>query len=365
MPNSVAPSVAAQVQEAAQDTRYQTQVQEELTSAYTLAYDAAPIDANMSRLIIFSDHHKGARNGADDFRKCERAYLAALAYYYALGYTLIELGDVEELWEEQPKKVLKTYQYVMEMSARFQTAGRYFRIWGNHDDIWSFDDKVKSLPHKLYGAGLIVHEGVRMQVAAGNQVLGELFLTHGHQGTGTSDKWSKWSRIPVRYFWRNLQRVFKWSLNTPARDWVLREKHNIAMHSWARLQQNVVLLAGHTHRPVFKSETHADKVVAELAAAQAALAAKPQDEALQVAVASLAAELEWIRAQEQGEKGPVGTVRMDKLCYFNTGCCSYIDGDITGIEIARGNISLIRWPNDDEKPKPQVLETQPIRSLFC
>ena len=45
------------------------------------------------RYIIFSDHHKGARNEADDFRPCEHTYLAALDYYLAEGYTLIVLGE--------------------------------------------------------------------------------------------------------------------------------------------------------------------------------------------------------------------------------------------------------------------------------
>ena len=35
-----------------------------------------------SRIIIFSDHHRGAKNGADDFMKAEIAYLAALDYYF-------------------------------------------------------------------------------------------------------------------------------------------------------------------------------------------------------------------------------------------------------------------------------------------
>ena len=55
------------------------------------------LDINTAKFIIFSDHHKGNRDGADDFRVCERAYNAALAYYYRLGYTLVVLGDVEEL----------------------------------------------------------------------------------------------------------------------------------------------------------------------------------------------------------------------------------------------------------------------------
>ncbi|NNE69209.1 MAG: hypothetical protein HKN29_02470, partial [Rhodothermales bacterium] len=66
-------------------------------------------DPGAGGLIIFSDQHKGARDGADDFRKAERAYNAALAYYLELGHTLVELGDVEELWEETPGVVIDRY----------------------------------------------------------------------------------------------------------------------------------------------------------------------------------------------------------------------------------------------------------------
>ncbi len=55
------------------------------------------IDLELARIVIFSDQHKGTRDGADDFRGCERAYNAALGYYLEAGYTLVALGDVEEL----------------------------------------------------------------------------------------------------------------------------------------------------------------------------------------------------------------------------------------------------------------------------
>jgi hypothetical protein len=64
------------------------------------------LDIRDGRFVIFSDHHKGSRDGADDFKVCERAYNAALAYYDRLGYTLAVLGDAEELWEEN-ETVLK------------------------------------------------------------------------------------------------------------------------------------------------------------------------------------------------------------------------------------------------------------------
>jgi hypothetical protein len=52
------------------------------------------------RYSILSDQHKGARDKADAFRQCEAAYRAALTHYRDHGFTLVLLGDVEELWEQ-------------------------------------------------------------------------------------------------------------------------------------------------------------------------------------------------------------------------------------------------------------------------
>ena len=77
-----------------------------------------PLDAGR-RCVIFSDHHKGARNQADDFQPCERTYLAALDYYLANDYTLVILGDSEEAWEEGITRVMDAYRNVFESEARF------------------------------------------------------------------------------------------------------------------------------------------------------------------------------------------------------------------------------------------------------
>ena len=56
---------------------------------------------------------------------------------------------------------------------------------------------------------------------------------------------------------------------------------------------------------------------------------------------------------------------MEKPCYFNSGCCCFLDGDITGIEIADGEIRLIRWPDDEGRPKPRVLESAKLKDVFA
>lgn len=49
--------------------------------------------------------------------------------------------------------------------------------------------------------------------------------------------------------------------------------------------------------------------------------------------------------------------------YFNTGCCCFSDGNITGIEIADGNIQLIKWSMEGDTAIRTVLETMPLQQL--
>src|SRR3954470_18383000 len=76
-------------------------------------------DTSKDKFIVFSDQHKGAKNGADDFMLCEPNYLAALQYYYEKGYFLIALGDCEELWENTLSAVKKNQQPALEKEKEF------------------------------------------------------------------------------------------------------------------------------------------------------------------------------------------------------------------------------------------------------
>jgi hypothetical protein len=56
---------------------------------------------------------------------------------------------------------------------------------------------------------------------------------------------------------------------------------------------------------------------------------------------------------------------VDPPCYFNTGCCSFGDGDITALEIDRGEIRLVRWPNDADEPLPKELAKAEVREVLA
>ncbi len=323
------------------------------------------LDLPRARFVIFSDHHKGNRDGADDFRVCERAYNAALAYYYRLGHTLIVLGDVEELWEERPRTVLKAYPHTLSLEGKFHQQGRYLRFWGNHDDDWSHPDLVQNLLHPALGGGpLKVREALILHVRDGERELGRIFLVHGHQGTLESDRIAPISKLFVRYVWRPIQRLIKFSLNTPANDFRLRHAHDSAMYFWSEAQEKVVLIAGHTHRPVFESESHEIVVRKELQQTEEQLVQEPDNRELHQKSADLAAELEWILAQNQQSPAELPVIELRKPSYFNTGCCAFADGDVTGLEIIDGEIRLVRWPNDEDNPVPKVLVSAKLTEVF-
>jgi hypothetical protein len=115
-----------------------------------------------------------------------------------------------------------------------------------------------------------------------------------------------------------------------------------------------VLLAGHTHEPVFESKNHLARLEEQLAGAQAAGDA--------ARAAALNAELERRRAA--GGDGGRRSFSMARPCYFNSGCCAFKDGDITGIEIADGQIKLVRWPDDAGNPRPKILEADHLVAVF-
>jgi len=323
------------------------------------------LDISNARLVLFSDHHKGNRDGADDFRGCERAYNAALAYYYRHGHTLVLLGDIEELWEERPLTVFRAYNHTLGLERKFFQDGRYIRVWGNHDDEWSYPDRVDQLLTPVLGGGTLkVRESLILHVRDGSEEIGRILLVHGHQGTLESDKYSYISRFIVRYIWRPIQRVIKFSFNTPAKDFQLRQKHDAALYYWSENQDKIVLIAGHTHRPVFKSEAHETSIRKALETAEIKLGEDPNNQELIQTVAERSAELEWVVAQNRDAPGVPSVINQKKPSYFNTGCCAFFDGDITGIEIRDGEIRLVRWPDEERNPKPTFILRAKLEDVF-
>ena len=302
-----------------------------------------PFDIHRDKFIVLSDQHKGAKNDADDFMPCERNYLAALDYYYQNDYYFINLGDCEELWENTLTPVKKSNGASFEREKLFLQKDRYLKIFGNHDLYWGND--IITAPDELkdiYGQSVTIYEGVILQTQI-NDTPFQIFLTHGHQGDLKSDgNWfSKWF---VSNVWAKLQAYLCLHPDTPAYDTQLKTAHNTMMYEWSS-NNNIALITGHTHQPVFESLTLLERLYSRLAKA-----IKAKDEK---AAEEIKAHIH--RRFVKGEVLPDFT--GFKPNYFNSGCCCFSDGDITGIEISDGCIRLIKWEYDsDNNPLRIVLE---------
>ncbi|HYC86527.1 MAG TPA: metallophosphoesterase [Chryseosolibacter sp.] len=311
---------------------------------------AIPFDANLGKFIIFSDQHKGRKNGADDFALAEPVYIAALEHYNTRDFHLISLGDSEELWENTLLQVKKHNTASFAAESRFAVRGGFTKIFGNHDLDWEIDPLAAVYLKEIYGVPVVALEAVMLQTIVGGQLL-NFFCTHGHQGDLQSD--GNWlSKFFVSKIWAPLQAYLRINPNTPAYDASLKTAHNTMMYEWSAHERNLVLITGHTHQPVFESLTHIERLQR---AQKAALYEHNKEWAEAIDL-----EIAWSSRRHD-------VVREDYLrmrpTYFNTGCCCYDDGDITGIEIAEGVISLVKWESVDGRAVRSVLEQKKLGDL--
>ena len=281
------------------------------------------VDAAKEKFIIFSDQHKGNKGWADDFNICEPNYIAALQHYNSQNFNFINLGDSEELWKFTAEQILPANEKPFAAEAAFQP-NRYYKTFGNHDILWKNKLDVILLLKKYFAMPLPVYEGIILKLQNVSTPL-NIFLTHGHQGDKMSDN-NSFSTWVVAHIWMPVQRYLHININTPSKDFSLRNKHNKMMYEWSSRRKSMILITGHTHSPVFASGKYLDHPSNKINTGEPAHAVKPT--------------------------------------YFNSGCCCFSDGDITGIELADDSIRLIKWHTENDLPKRIVLEEIAISKLI-
>ncbi len=301
-----------------------------------------PLNTTTQKIIVFSDQHKGAKNAADDFAICEKNYDAALDYYFNAGFLFINLGDGEELWENNVFQVKKYNKPSFEKEKLFVQQKRFIKIFGNHDLYWANDPLAWTQLENIYGEKISIYEGCILTTTLNDRAF-QIYLTHGHQGDLQSD--GNWfSKFFVANIWGPMQGLLEINPNTPAFNNQLKSLHNTLMYEWSSVEKNILLITGHTHQPVFMSLTHLERLYVKLADAQ--------KNKFESAIKNI--ETEIAKAQPVNPTPP----DLSKIIpsYFNSGCCCFDDGDITGIEIAEGYIRLIKWQAKNNMPKREVLE---------
>jgi UDP-2,3-diacylglucosamine pyrophosphatase LpxH len=300
-----------------------TKLREEVKSKPGKKGFTIPLDSTTGRFIIFSDQHKGGKNGADDFMLAESNYLAALEYYNSQAFHLICLGDCEELWENTLVQVKKNNLDSFQAEKKFVRRKAFTKIFGNHDLDWEINPLAANELKEIYGDSVIALEAVTLESKIGDHQLC-IFCTHGHQGDEQSDG-NYFSKFFISNIWAPLQAYLRINPNTPAYNATLKTRHNSLMYEWSSLQKDLLLITGHTHQPVFESLTHLERL--------------------------------------QVRKNNNAYMNV-KPTYFNTGCCCFDDGDITGIEIVDGAMNLIKWESKDNKAIRIELETTTLKAIL-
>jgi UDP-2,3-diacylglucosamine pyrophosphatase LpxH len=287
-----------------------------------------------------SDLHKGNGNAADDFRTAANNYIAAAYYYLQNDFTYIALGDIEELWENNVVQVIANNEASITVEKEFVQKNRFYKVVGNHDLFWKntpfFANKWLK---KMYDICIPIYEGILLKTTVHGKTI-DIFLTHGHQGDKTSDgnKFSKWF---VANVWSKVQAYLEINPNSPSKDFLLRDTHNKMMYEWSALQKNTILITGHTHKPVFASHNHIEKIQRELAEASRK---KDMD-----------------KMQEYSSLEPYV---LKKPSYYNTGCCCFDDGDITVVEIENDCIRLVKWSTILNEPTKLLLQEISLQEII-
>ena len=215
-----------------------------------------PLDPE-SKYVLFSDCHRGNGTNNDNFLKNQHLYIAALKHYYKTGFTYIELGDGDELWENRKVEQIKeVHSEVFRQLSQFYSRDRLYMIYGNHD----IAKKSNSFAQKNYSSfycpsgqctktlfpGITFYSGLILEDFLTGK---RLYLTHGHQASFLNSTLWPLSRFLVRYLWKPLEQVGILDPTSAAKNYTTKQRTEKKLSKWAE-KNGRTLITGHTHRPM-------------------------------------------------------------------------------------------------------------------
>lgn len=211
-----------------------------------------------SRFVIMSDCHRGDGSWSDNFLKNQTIFFAALSYYYNCGFSYIELGDGDELWENRNmNQIINVHSDAFWLMSRFHLENRLFMIYGNHDMVKKNYKFISNKCSTYYCEGarkeqslfpnMQVHEGLILENKEADI---RLYLAHGHQGDILNDTLWPLTRFLVRYLWHPLELVGVLDPTSAAKNYGVKSKTEKRLIKWVE-KEHKILITGHTHRPVF------------------------------------------------------------------------------------------------------------------
>lgn len=220
-----------------------------------------------SKYVLFSDCHRGTGTANDNFLKNQNLYFAALRHYFLSGYTYIELGDGDELWENRNmKQIIEAHEDIFSLLSHFHKCGRLYMLYGNHDmakkdsrytvrNCSAYPHCCGNTPHLssqpllpdiCFYPGIILES----EVSALDR---DIYLTHGHQADLFNSTLWRFTRFLVRYLWKPLEHYGVLDPTSAAKNYTRKQTTERRLQTFAKREQ-IILITGHTHRPTL-SET--------------------------------------------------------------------------------------------------------------
>lgn len=194
-----------------------------------------------SRLVFFSDLHRGDNSRADAFAQNEDLFTDALRHYYRRGFTYVEVGDGDELWQNRGlERVKQAHRETFDLLHTFAADNRLHLIFGNHD-IQGFQRR------QMKKDGLVAHEGLILRHARTEQ---QIFAVHGHQVDFKSDALYRVSRLIIRHVWRHIQNLGLTDVASTIAESPNRGRLRQRVSEWIDEHRQMVI-CGHTHTPKF------------------------------------------------------------------------------------------------------------------
>lgn len=216
-----------------------------------------PFD-DTSKLVFFSDTHRGDDSASDEFGKNKHIFYQAINHYYHNGFTYVEVGDGDELWEHKNFEHIRNGHFsIFNKLKEIYDDGRMLMIFGNHNMEMKDPQWVKKNMYEVYDdyleektplfPGLEVYEAIRFQHKDTKQ---ELFVVHGHQGDLLNDQLAPFTRFMIRFFWHFVHHLGFSYAASPAKSRRKRHKVEKNYSKW-NAENNTIIICGHTHRPRF------------------------------------------------------------------------------------------------------------------
>lgn len=233
-------------------------------SRLSKAFQNAPVLplTRRSRYMIISDCHRGSGNSNDNFLKNHNLYFTALNHYYSQGFTYIELGDGDELWENRKmSQIIEIHNNVFWLLSLFYRQNRLYMLYGNHD----MEKKKKGYSDGYCSAyfctesqcmqplfpGLNFYEGLILESPCQDY---RLYLTHGHQADFLNSSCWRLARFLVRYLWKPLEHFGVLDPTSAAKNYTFKDKTELRLSEYAKAN-NRPLITGHTHRPRLSADS--------------------------------------------------------------------------------------------------------------